>query len=142
MSISIRNDKYDLYVEQAYLYYDIPNTSQNYVKAVDYALRLSMINSFNRLFLITFYNPSDIVLIEDVSLMAIQSFQYIISRISGDAGSNIDEYTSYGKYSDNMQDLEYMLNNARKLVYENFLVNKVKKFRLSRSLDFHINISN
>jgi hypothetical protein len=76
--MSIRNDKYDLFVEQAYLFYDIKNSPQNYNKVIDYAFRLSIISSINRLFSITFYNPSDSVLIEDISLMTIQSYQYII----------------------------------------------------------------
>ncbi len=141
MSMSIRNDKYDLFVEQAYLFYDIKNSPQNYNKVIDYAFRLSILSSINRLFSITFYNPSDSVLIEDISLMTIQSYQYIIHRILSEAGSNVDEHTMYVKYMDNIQDVEYLINTMRKLVYDHFIANKERKFRLPRQLDFHIKIN-
>lgn len=142
MTALIRNDKYDYFVDQAYSYYDVARSPQNYIKAVDYALKLSLLSSFNKLFSVIFYSPSDIVIFEDITLNTVQCCQHIINRITIDGGSNLDPYACYQKYAVNIQNMEYMLSNMRKQVYEQFiLTGGSRKFRLSRRIDFKIDLN-
>lgn len=138
MSVSIRNENYDYFLEQAYSFYDVKRTPQNYTKALEYAIKLSIISSFNKLFSIFFFIPSDIVVFEDISSNAIQCCQHMINRVVLEAGTNIDQYLCYKKYLIIMAEFEVMMNDMRKQIHDNFINNRSNKFRLARKAEYQI----
>lgn len=138
--VQIRNENYDSLLEQAYSFYDVKRAPQNYTKALEYAIKLSIISSFNKLFSIFFFIPSDIVVFEDITSSTIQCCQHMINRVVLEAGSNIDQFLCYKKYLIIMAEFDLMLNDMRKQIYDNFINNRTSKFRLSRKAEYQINL--
>jgi hypothetical protein len=139
MSVLIRNDKFDFIINQAYQQYSISTNS--FENVLDYGLKLATISLINKLFSITFYDASDILLIDDTSQISSEMYQYILNRIIIDAGVNIDASSAYNKYCLIKSNFDIILSDIRRIVTSNIIHNKCNNYRLQRGdVNFFINL--
>ena len=128
MVTPIRNDKYDYFIERAYKMH-VECKQPEYLKAFEYAMKISTIQFVNKLFSTTFYSLSDIVKIDDISMNATECHEFIVSRIISDC--DIDETSVYRIYFEIRGLFEMLLNDCRTIIITQL---NSSPFRLNRTV--------
>lgn len=143
MSSLIRNDDYDFIIDNVYNYYRVGQSQDviiNYGSLISYAYKLGAIHCLNNLFSSSFSSPSDFGIVDDTGTMINDVFTYITNRIIFDAGSKIDETVIYSKYFLYKNIFDQIIRDARKIVYENIILNKRTNYRLTREFTLHMKL--
>lgn len=140
---SIKNEDYDFIIDNVYNYYRVGPQSDfliNYANLISYAYKLGAIHCLNNIFSASFSSPSDFSIIDDTGTMINDVFIYITNRIILDAGSKIDETVIYSKYFLYKNIFDQIIRDARKIVYENIILNKKPNYRLTREFTLHMKL--
>jgi hypothetical protein len=145
MTSSIRNDDYDFIIDNVYNYYRVGHEGKsdieiNYANLISYAYKLGALYCLNDLFSTSFSSSSDFILIDDFGSIINDVFIYITNRVILDAGSKIDETIVYSKYFFYKNIFEQIIRDARKIVYENIVLNKKPNYRLTREFTLHMKL--
>jgi hypothetical protein len=145
MTSSIRNDDYDFIIDNVYNYYRVGQEGKsdfgiNYANLISYAYKLGALYCLNDLFSVSFLSPADFILIDDTATMINDVFIYITNRVTLDAGSKLDETIAYSKYFLYKNIFDQVIRDARKIVYENIVLNKKPNYRLTREFTLHMKL--
>jgi hypothetical protein len=142
MASLIRNDDYDFIIDNVYNYYRVGQADIliNYASLISYAYKLGAIHCLNNLFSASFSSPADFCIVDDTGTMINDVFTYITNRIIFDAGSKIDETIIYSKYFLYKNIFDQIIRDARKIVYENIILNKKQNYRLTREFTLHMKL--
>ncbi len=137
-------DKYNYIIDLAYRNYNVIENQENYIKALDYSLKLSLIQIINKLSNIVFENIKDIVYIDDINLFGIELFQHIFNRISNDSGINYN-INFNNVYMNIKLQLDMLITNSRNIAFDKFMQyhnNNINlfKFRFSKDAKFNIEL--
>ena len=141
MSSLIRNEDYDFIIDNVYTYYRVgnPDIQVNYASLLSYAYKLGAIYCLNNLFSTVFSSPVDLVIVDDTGSAINEVFTYITNRVINEAGSKLDETTAYSKYFLYKNLFEQIIKDARKIIYENVVLNKTPNYRLTREFNLYKN---
>ena len=141
---SIQNEDYDFIIDNVYNYYRVGQQSSefavNYASLISYAYKLGAVHCLNNIFSASFSSPADFIILDDTGTMINDVFTYITNRVIFDAGSKIDETVIYSKYFLYKNIFDQIIRDARKIVYENIILNKKQNYRLTREFTLHMKL--